>query len=90
MTLKKCIDVNLFLFPIGFCKKKKKKLLWGLPGDTVDRNLPANARNTGLTPGLGRLHMHVMRKLSLCTTATEACPSAETSGAKNKKQYSHK
>ena len=60
------------------------------PGGPVVKNLPANARNTGLILGLGRLHMHVMGKLSLCTTATEACLSAETSGAKNKKQYSHK
>ena len=30
MTLKKCIDVNLFLFPIGFCKNKKKKIALGL------------------------------------------------------------
>ena len=58
------------------------------PGGPVVKNLPANARNTGLILDLGRLHMHVMGKLSLCTTATEACPSAETSGAKNKKTCS--
>ena len=54
------------------------------PGGAVVKNLPGNARNTGLIPGLGRLHMHFMGKLSPCTTATEACPSAETSEAKNK------
>ena len=27
------------------------------PGGTVDRNLPANAGDTGSVPGLGRLHM---------------------------------
>ena len=28
-----------------------------VPGGTVDKNLPANAGDTGLTPSLGRLHM---------------------------------
>ena len=27
------------------------------PGDTVDKNLPASAGDTGSTPGLGRFHM---------------------------------
>ena len=27
------------------------------PGDSVIKNLPANARDTGLTPDLGRSHM---------------------------------
>ena len=29
----------------------------GFPGDSVIKNLPANARDTGLTPDLGRSHM---------------------------------
>ena len=29
----------------------------GLPCGTVNRNLPANAGNTGLIPGPGRFHM---------------------------------
>ena len=29
----------------------------GLPGDAVVKNLPANAGDTGLSPGLGRCHM---------------------------------
>ena len=27
------------------------------PGDTVDKNPPANAGNTDLIPGLGKFHM---------------------------------
>jgi len=67
MTLKKCIDVNLFLFPIGFCKKKK--LLWGLPGDTVDRNLPANARITW-----SRKIPRDVEQLSPCAITSEPKP----------------
>ena len=30
---------------------------WGFPGGTVVENLPANAGDTGSSPGLGRSHM---------------------------------
>ena len=30
---------------------------WGFPGGTVVKNLPANAGDTGSSPGLGRSHM---------------------------------
>ena len=30
---------------------------WGFPGGAVVENLPANAGDTGLSPGLGRCHM---------------------------------
>ena len=30
---------------------------WGFPGGAVVENLPANAGDTGSTPGLGRSHM---------------------------------
>ena len=33
------------------------KLSQDFPGDTVDRSLPANARDTGMIPGLGGFHM---------------------------------
>ena len=33
-----------------------RKQILDLPGSTVDRNLPANAGDTGLIPGLGRFH----------------------------------
>ena len=32
-------------------------LEWGFPGGAVFENLPANAGDTGLSPGLGRSHM---------------------------------
>ena len=35
-------------------QKKKKK---GFPGGAVVENLPANAEDTGSSPGLGRSHM---------------------------------
>ena len=38
-------------------KKKLKKKLRGFPGGTVVENLPANAGDTGSSPGLGRSHM---------------------------------
>ena len=34
-----------------------KSLLAGFPGGAVVENLPANAGDTGLSPGLGRSHM---------------------------------
>ena len=30
---------------------------WGFPGSAVVKKPPANARDTGLSPGLGRSHM---------------------------------
>ena len=37
-----------------YLKKKKKE---GFPGGAVVENLPANAGDTGSSPGLGRSHM---------------------------------
>ena len=37
-----------------FLKKGKN---WGFPGGAVVENLPANAGDTGSSPGLGRSHM---------------------------------
>ena len=34
-----------------------KMCLWGFPGGAVVENLPANAGDTGSSPGLGRSHM---------------------------------
>ena len=34
-----------------------KKNCWGFPGGTMIKNLPANAGDTGLSPGPGRSHM---------------------------------
>ena len=38
-------------------KQAIKKQLEGFPGGTVVKNPPANAGDTGLSPGLGRSHM---------------------------------
>ena len=61
----------------------KNKLLWGFPGGAVVENLPANAVNTGSSPGLGRSHMPLsnwarepqllsLRVWSLCSATREA------------------
>ena len=48
------------------------------PGGSVVKNPPANAGDTGLSPGPGRSHMprsnlaHAPQLLSLCATTTEA------------------
>ena len=34
-----------------------KTLPWDFPGGAVVKNLPANAGDTGSSPGLGRSHM---------------------------------
>ena len=56
---------------------------WGFPGGAVVENLPANAGDTGSSPGLGRSHMPwsnwarepqllSLRFWSLCSTTREA------------------
>ena len=37
--------------------ERVKNLLGGFPGGAVVENLPANAGDTGSSPGLGRSHM---------------------------------
>ena len=52
--------------------------MWDFPGSTVVKNLPANARDMVLSPGLGRYHMpqsneaRTPQLLSLRATTTEA------------------
>ena len=67
-------------------KKKKKKLKiirLGFPGGAAVENLPANAGDTGSSPGLGRSHMPwsnwarepqllSLRVWSLCSATREA------------------
>ena len=64
-------------------RKKIKKLDRGFPGGAVVENLPANAGDTGSSPGLGRSHMPrsdwarepqllSLRIWSLCSAAREA------------------
>ena len=61
----------------------RKKHLWGFLGGAVVENLPANAGDTGLSPGLGRSHMLrsnwarepqllSLRVWSLCSATREA------------------
>ena len=47
------------------------------PGDTVDKNPPANAGNAGLIPGPGGFH-NAMGELSLCTTTETVVYSPRT------------
>ena len=44
----------------------------GFPDGLVVKNLPASAKDTGYTPGLGRSHMPTGEQQSPCTTATKA------------------
>ena len=64
-------------------KTKQNKKLKGFPGGTVVENLPANAGDTGSSPGLGGSHMPrsdwarepqllSLRVWSLCSTTREA------------------
>ena len=46
---KNCRKVNIHLFLKTICA--------GFPGGAVVENLPANAGDTGSSPGLGRSHM---------------------------------
>ena len=62
---------------------KLKPYVWGFPGGAVVGNLPANAGDTGSSPGLGRSHMPrsnwargpqllSLRVWSLCSATREA------------------
>ena len=46
------------------------KINWDFSGGAVAKNLPANAEDTGSSPGLGRFP-HVVEQLSLYATTTE-------------------
>ena len=43
--------------PAAVSSNEEKKLVKGFPGGAVVENLPANAGDTGSSPGLGRSHM---------------------------------
>ena len=47
-----------------------KKILGGFPGGAVVKNPPANAGDTGSSPGPGRFP-HAAEQLSPCATTTE-------------------
>ena len=42
---------------VGGLPRDLKFQSWGFPGGAVVENLPANAGDTGSSPGLGRSHM---------------------------------
>ena len=44
--------------------------VWGFPGGAVVESLPANAGDTGSSPGLGR-SLHAAEQLGPCATTTE-------------------
>ena len=46
------------------------KVKWDFPGGAVDENLPPNAGDMGLIPGLEGFH--IPGQLSCCATTTEA------------------
>ena len=48
---------NFFIIQISFNISRLKPLIWGFPGGAVVETLPANAGDTGSSPGLGRSHM---------------------------------
>ena len=47
-----CYTATLFSY-----QNLSQKSSWGFPGGAVVENLPANAGDTGSSPGLGRSHM---------------------------------
>ena len=51
VIIKYCQELGRGLFFL------KKKVFEGFPGGAVVENLPANAGDTGSSPGLGRSHM---------------------------------
>ena len=63
------IETSWFFLNMAICVKKHvshaiirllniyKRIVKGFPGGAVVENLPANAGDTGSSPGLGRSHM---------------------------------
>ena len=65
-TYSKFIQRKRFMIPKSILKRKSKEegftfpeksSVGGFPGGAVVENLPANAGDTGSSPGLGRSHM---------------------------------
>ena len=50
-------SLNFLVQKMGIKITDKKTKKRGFPGGTVVENLPANAGDTGSSPGLGRSHM---------------------------------
>ena len=69
---------NVYMLKVRIYRKDKyKNAHVGLPGGAVVKNPPANAGDTGSSPGLRRSHVpgsneaHVPQLLSLCSRARE-------------------
>ena len=45
------------MFWVNSCTTSSRKQAMGFPGGAVVKNLPANAGDTGSSPGLGRSHV---------------------------------
>ena len=77
VTSTKPIGPSLQVFDYRIMPKRNKG---GFPGGAVVKNPPANAEDTGSSPGLGRSHMPQSNKacapqlLSLCSRAREPQP----------------
>ena len=48
-----------------------KNRIWDFAGGATEKNLSADAGDTDLIPGLGRLDPHALEQLSLRTTTSE-------------------
>ena len=51
------IEKSLFPLQMSYLITAFKKWVLGFPGGAVVEDLPANAGDTGSSPGLGRSHM---------------------------------
>ena len=78
-----CSSLNGRPWCLSFTTRCKQRREWGFPGGAVLENLPANAGDTGSSPGLGRSHMPrsdrvrepqllSLRVWSLCSARREA------------------
>ena len=50
-------DIHIFLIDFPLLLFKKKRKFWDFLDGPMVKNLPGNARDTGLIPGLGKSHM---------------------------------
>ena len=62
--------IQLYKTIRGSLKLCCKSIFQGFPGGAVVKNLPANAGDTGSSPGAGRIP-HAAEQLSPCATTTE-------------------
>ena len=67
MQIKTTMRYHHTLVKMAIIKKSTSR---DFPGGTVVKNPPANAGDTGLSPGLGKIP-HATEQLSPCATTTE-------------------